>query len=69
MMDCFSPTFSCFCRHIKSPKKHEKLNFLLVGFTLFLSSQVFLLGISMDSLHLVIDWKTLGALVKWQNAK
>ena len=28
-------------------KKREKLNFLLVGFTLFLSSQVFLSGTKM----------------------
>ena len=35
------------CRNIKIKKKREKLNFVLVGFTLFLSSRVFLLGIGM----------------------
>ena len=38
MMDCFSPTFQGFLSEHKMSKKREKLNFLLVGFTLFLSS-------------------------------
>ena len=44
----FSHFSKVFCRNIKSKKKNrEKLNFLLVGFTLFLSSRVFLSGIKM----------------------
>ena len=48
MMDRFSPTFRRFfvSEHKKS-RKREKLNFLLVGFKLFLSSRVFLAGIKM----------------------
>ena len=42
MMNCFSPTFpSFFCLNIKSPKHVNFFYFLLVGFTLFLSSRVF----------------------------
>ena len=40
MMDCFLPLFKVFFRNIMC-KKREKLNFLLVGLTLFLSSRVF----------------------------
>ena len=47
MMDCFSPTFRRFLSEHKKSKKREKLNFLLVEFTLFLSSRVFLAGIKM----------------------
>ena len=48
MMDRFSPTFrKVFCRNIKSLKQSAKLNFLFVGFTLFLSLQAFLAGIKM----------------------
>ena len=45
MMDFFLPLFQVFflAEH-KVPKKREKLNFLLIGFTLFLSSRVFLSG-------------------------
>ena len=46
MMDCFSPTFPSFLSEHKKPK-HEKMNLLLVGFTLFQSSQMFLSGIKM----------------------
>ena len=42
MIDCFSPTFPSFFVRTKKEKKK-----LLVGFTLFPSSQVFLLGIQM----------------------
>ena len=46
MMDCFSPTFSrVFCRNIKQVQNRENFNFFLVGFTLFLSSRLFLSGI------------------------
>ena len=48
MMDCFLPLFQGFLSEHKKSKKHEKLNFLLVGFTLFLSSRVFLSGFKMD---------------------
>ena len=48
MMDRFSPTFwRFFCQNIKTHWKPEISNFLLVGFTLFLSSWVFLSGIKM----------------------
>ena len=48
MTDCFSPTFlKVFCPNIKSPKKRENSNCLVIPFGLisFLSSQVFLSGI------------------------
>ena len=48
MMDCFLPLFKGFCQNIKTKKKNENLNFLLVGFTTFLSSRVFLLCIEMS---------------------
>ena len=46
MMDCFSHTFGSFffLSNTKSPKS-ENNNFLLVGFTIFPNSQVFLSGI------------------------
>ena len=48
MMDCFSPTFSrLLCQNIKNVQNRENFNFLLVGFTLFLSSRLFLSGIQM----------------------
>ena len=47
MMDRFSPTFPTFFRNIKKVKNRENFNFLLVGFTLFLSSWLFLSGIQM----------------------
>ena len=47
MMDRFSLTFRRFLSEHKKAKKREKLNFLLVGLTLFLSSRVFLAGIKM----------------------
>ena len=45
MMDRFSPIFEGFLSDIKTPRKPEISNFLLVGFRLFLSSRVFLSGI------------------------
>ena len=64
-MDCFSPNFLLFLVvHKKNIKNVNKFNFLLAGCTLFPGSQVFHLGI-MD----VNDWKTIGSLVKLQNAK
>ena len=47
MMDYFLPHSKVFCRNIKSKKKGENLNYLLVGFTLFPSSPMFLSGIKM----------------------
>ena len=47
-MDCFSPTFTkLFLLENKKSKKHENFKFLLVGFTYFLSSRVFLSAIKM----------------------
>ena len=60
MIDCFSPTFpSFFLLELKTSKKRENFNFLLVGFILVLSSGLFLSGIEMGANYLVIDWKTL----------
>ena len=61
-MDCFLPLFQAFflSEHKKAIKR-ENFNFLLIGFTLILSSLVFLLGMIMG-VHIVcdlgIDWKT-----------
>ena len=47
MLDCFSPILEGFLWEHKKTKKNENLNILLVGFTTFLSLQVFLSGIEM----------------------
>ena len=49
MMDRFSPTFPRFFSEHKTVKNPENFNFLLVGFTLFLSSWLFLSGIQMGA--------------------
>ena len=47
MMDRFSPTFQRFLSEHKKVKNRENFTFLLVRFTLFLSSWLFLSGIQM----------------------
>ena len=47
MIDCFSPTIRSFLSEHKNSIKPKNFDFLLVGFTLFLSSQMFLSGIEM----------------------
>ena len=45
MMVGFSPTFQSF--FVRTRNVHKTFNFLLIGFKLILSSQVFLLGMTM----------------------
>ena len=72
MMVCFFPTFPrYFVGTKKCPKILKKLNFLLVGITLFLSSRVFLSGIK-RGVNIVctslLTQNTIGALVELGNA-
>ena len=48
IMDSFSPTFQSFLSEHKQIIKHDIFNFLLIGYTLILSSQVFLSVITRD---------------------
>ena len=56
MMDCFSPIFPRLfvgTKKKKKTKKREKINFLLVGFTLFLSLREFLSGIRIGANYIL----------------